>query len=151
MEYLIQLLIVFGLIVLGYLAGSAAEKAHYKKIIIREKELAHKPVVTVARSIEQQDVTASWLVSGNVVVSIDYFKRFAAGIRNIFGGRMKAYETLVDRGRREAVLRLKESAKGADMIINMRIETSSISSNTSDGAIGSIEVFAYGTAVKFKT
>ena len=45
----------------------------------------------------------------------------------MFGGRVSAYETLVDRARREAILRMKEEAKGADIILNMRLETSSIS------------------------
>ena len=36
------------------------------------------------------------LVSGNVVVSVDHFKRFLAGLRNIVGGRLKAYETILD-------------------------------------------------------
>jgi len=65
---------------------------------------------------------------------------------NIFGGRVSSYESLLDRGRREAILRMKESAKGASEIVNVRIETSSISKNDNRG-IGSIEVYAYGTAI----
>ncbi|MCI5128213.1 MAG: hypothetical protein D3907_06860, partial [Candidatus Electrothrix sp. AUS3] len=33
-----------------------------------------------------------------------YFKRIVAGLRNIFGGNVQSYETLVDRARREAVI-----------------------------------------------
>jgi uncharacterized protein YbjQ (UPF0145 family) len=40
---------------------------------------------------------------------------------------------------------MKESAKGASEIINIRIETTSISKNTQ--SVGAIEVIAYGTAI----
>ena len=57
---------------------------------------------------------------------IDYFKRFLAGLRNIFGGTVRSYESLIDRARREAVLRMKEMAGDASVIVNVRIETSNI-------------------------
>ncbi len=68
-----------------------------------------------------------------------------AGLINFFGGNITVYESLVDRARREALLRMKESAKDASEIINIKIETSSITKNTK--GIGAIEVLAYGTAI----
>ncbi|MGH8664838.1 MAG: YbjQ family protein, partial [Burkholderiales bacterium] len=84
-------------------------------------------------------------VHGTVVVSADYFKTFVAGLRNLIGGRFRAYETLLERARREAVLRLKEQAraKGARLVVCVRFETTSISS----GWAPAIEVLAYGTAL----
>ena len=69
-------------------------------------------------------------------------------LRSILGGRITAYETLLDRARREAVLRMKEeaSALNANIIYNIKLETASISKNAA-GSIGSVEVFAYGTAI----
>jgi uncharacterized protein YbjQ (UPF0145 family) len=52
----------------------------------------------------------------------------------------------LDRARREAILRMKESCKKADEIINLRIETSSISKGRGR-SIGSVEVLAYATAL----
>ena len=63
---------------------------------------------------------------------------------------MTAYETLIDRARREAILRMKEDCPQASQIINVRIETASISQNASKGTIGSVEVLAYGTALTFR-
>lgn len=63
----------------------------------------------------------------------------------LFGGNVTVYETLIDRARREAILRMKSNASNASEIINIRIETSSISKNAK--SIGSIEVLAYGTAI----
>ena len=79
-----------------------------------------------------------------MVVASDYFKSFVAGLVNIFGGRIRSYEPLLDRGRREAVLRLKQEAKqqGASMVFNVKYETSRIG-----GRVTTIEVMAYGTAL----
>ena len=71
-------------------------------------------------------VTEVRLVQGGVVISVDYFKRIVTSLRNFFGGNIRGYETLVDRARREAILRLKESCPDATQIVNLRLETSSI-------------------------
>ncbi len=147
-----QLIVVVALLILGYFAGSYAERRHYKSIEKREQIYLSIPAVNMKRAIDpNREVMRTKLVDGSVVISIDYFKRFLAGLRNIFGGNVKSYETLIDRGRREAVLRMKNKAGGADIIVNMRIETSSIGKSTRrKGSIGSIEVYAYGTAVWYK-
>lgn len=88
------------------------------------------------------------MVYGNAVISIDYFKRFLAGLRNILGGTVKSYESLIDRARREAVLRMKAMAGDAAVIVNMRIETSNIGMTAGKKGMGSVEAHAYGTALK---
>ncbi len=153
MDILLQnfdLVIFLLLAILGYTAGSLAEKRHYRSIIKREKELLKMAVITAEGSSPPSKVKESALVTGSVVVSIDYFKRLLAILRNIFGGRVKSYESLVDRARREAILRMKESAKkqGANMIINMRLETATIGRNANKKkTVGSVEAIAYGTAI----
>ena len=153
MEIILQnldLFIFLALMVLGYTAGSIAEKRHYKSIHRREKELVKLAVVTAEGRFREGAVKDSFLVNGSTVVSNDYFKRLLAILRNIFGGRVKAYESLIDRSRREAILRMKEEAraKGAHMIVNLRLETSTIGrSANKKNRIGSIETLAYGTAV----
>jgi uncharacterized protein YbjQ (UPF0145 family) len=86
-------------------------------------------------------------VAGSVVISYDHFKRFLAGLRMIFGGEVKSYVSLLDRGRREAVLRMKAKCPDADLIVNLRVETSSISKGGRRRGLGAVEVFAYGTAL----
>ena len=88
------------------------------------------------------------LTTGSVVVSVDHYKRVLMVFRQIFGGEIRSYASLIDRGRREAMLRMKESSPGADMFLNCRIETSTIS-NGKGQATGTIEILAYGTAVTF--
>lgn len=144
-----RLIIFLGLLVLGYLAGTAAEKKHYNSIVTREEELSDLPILTVSKLSDTMMAHEAKLVSGSVVISIDYFKRILAQLINIVGGKVISYESLVDRARREAILRLKEDAKGSDYIINIRIETSAIgNAANSKSSVGSVEVLAYGTAIK---
>jgi uncharacterized protein YbjQ (UPF0145 family) len=144
-----ELIIFVILMLLGYVVGQYLEKQHYTSIRERETELMHLPTSNIKKPLRPENVTHSECVSGNVVISIDYFKRFIAGLRNLIGGNVSTYETLIDRARREAILRMKASAGDADEIINLRIETSSISKNSRKGSIGSVEVYAYGTALKY--
>jgi uncharacterized protein YbjQ (UPF0145 family) len=148
----IDLLIFLFLLCLGYGAGSYAERRHYRSIREREELFLPLPVVTAEARFPEGRVKEAELVTGSVVISIDYFKRVLAILRNIFGGRVKAYESLVDRARREAILRMKEEAnrKGAELIVNMRLETMTIGNNANRrGQVGSVEVLAYGTAIVY--
>jgi uncharacterized protein YbjQ (UPF0145 family) len=147
-----QLIIVIVLIGLGYVVGSIAEKKHYRSIISREAQLLHIPTVSVKNMIKDDvDIIDARMVQGSVVISIDHFKRILASLRNIFGGKVTAYESLIDRARREAILRMKEKSPNADIVLNTRIETSTIGrSANSRKSIGSIEAMAYGTAVSYR-
>lgn len=144
-----QLIIFVVLLSLGYFFGRLAERRHYKSILEREEKWLQLPTTSSKYVMgDNAQVAKSQLVSGSMVVSVDYFKRILAKLRLFFGGNVQSYETLVDRARREAVLRLKESCPKADQIINLRLETSSITKGRKN-QIGSVEVLAYGTAIYF--
>ena len=143
-----DLIVFLILLSLGYGFGRYAEKRHYKSIFKREKVLNNIPAIaSKIPPFRRQDLN-SQLVSGNVVISVDFFKRFIAGLRNIFGGRITSYETLLDRARREAILRMKEQAEtlNAEFVFNIKLETSSIYKGRGN-SVGSVEVLAYGTAL----
>ena len=143
-----DLIIFIILLAFGYGFGRYAESKHYKSIIKREKQLNNIPAIASKIPPFRRQDLKSQLVAGNVVISVDFFKRFIAGLRNIFGGRITSYETLLDRARREAILRMKEEAKNlnAEFIFNIKLETASIYKGRGN-AIGSVEVLAYGTAL----
>lgn len=147
-----DIIVFLSLLALGYTVGAIAERRHYKSIEEREERFLSLPL-TNFKTLPSNDepVKGSKLVMGSAVISVDYFKRILAGLRNIFGGEMGAYSTLVDRARREAVLRMLENSKGSDIVINLRIETSVIGASANRRkAVGSIEAFAYGTAVQYQ-
>ena len=146
---MIDLIVLLVLLATGYFFGRMAEKRHYKSILEREKK--YRKVTLVASKFPPafKNHHETELVMGSVVISVDYFKRFVAGLRNLLGGRMRTYETLVDRARREAILRMTENAisLGGKMVFNIKLETASISKNQRNNNVGSVEVLAYGTAI----
>ncbi len=147
-----DLIIFLVLVAIGYISGTIAERRHYRSIEAREQELLSMPIVNFKTQPRTgRVVRESRLVTGSAVISIDYFKRILAGLRNIFGGEVSSYASLVDRARREALLRMAEAAKGADMVLNCRVETSSIGQSANKRKmVGSIEALAYGTAVFYE-
>lgn len=147
-----QFLILIILICLGYIGGTIAEMRHYRSIITREKEFLKLPTVTIDCILEKDaEIKSVEMVQGSAVISVDYFKRILAALINFFGGEVKSYESLLDRARREATLRMKEKAVNADIILNTRIETATIGSNANRrNSIGSIEAMAYGTSITYR-
>lgn len=142
-----ELLMFLTLLIVGFVAGRYAELRHYRSIQEREIEL-RSVLATAAKVLPALFNGNTGLVTGSVVISVDYFKRFVAGLRNLLGGRITPYETLLDRARREAILRMKTQAKarGASMVYNVKLETASISKGRRN-TVGSVEVLAYGTAL----
>lgn len=152
MDGLINIGISVFVIILAMFTGTILEKKHYASIHEREEKYKRLPAIPSADFDFEHPVAETRMVCGSVVVSIDYFKKFLANLRNIFGGRISSYESLLDRGRREAILRMKEEFPAADIIVNLRMETSSVSQgnmNSKSNSLGSIEVLAYGTAVRY--
>ena len=143
MDFIIFLI----LLAMGYGFGRAAELRHFKSIRTREAVLQKIPAIASKIPDPALHPRQTQLVTGSVVISVDYFKRFIATLRNLVGGRVTSYETLLDRARREAILRMKEEARvlGASLVFNIKLETSSISQGQRN-TVGSVEVLAYGTA-----
>jgi uncharacterized protein YbjQ (UPF0145 family) len=149
----IELLISVGvpvlLILVGRVVGSSIERSHYRDITEREARFRDQPALSTKHTDATGVIRSASLASGSVVVSVDHFKRFLSGFRMIFGGEIRSYSSLIDRARREAVLRMKESQPDAHVYINTRLETSTIASTSGNEGIGTVEVLAYGTAVHY--
>lgn len=135
-----DLIVLLVMLSLGFFVGNHLEKKHFESIRKREAALKNLPILSHMGDYKSGEVR---MVHGSVVVASDYFKSFVAGIKNFFGGRLSSYESLLDRARREAILRMKEEAKtwGAIEIIDVRLNTSFVDQ------LG-IEVSAVGTAYK---
>lgn len=129
------------LFMIGWAVGRSIEAKHFKALDAQEQRLAY--IRTDNSRFKSSDQTGQ-LISSNVVISHDYFKYVIATIQSLFGGRLTSYETVVERARREAIVRLKLEAEknGADHILGLRISTTDL------GMLGMTEVFAYGTAIR---
>jgi len=151
LDALLELGVPAFLLALGYVAGTMAEQNHYKSIRVRELRFRRMPTTNLRRPPVHWQVESVGLVCGHTVVSVDYFKRFLAQLRSLVGGRVRAYESLLDRARREAVLRMKEEAAkgGYDAVINVRLESTNIASPLrNDRGTAGVEILAFGTALK---
>jgi uncharacterized protein YbjQ (UPF0145 family) len=147
----LDLLVPLILLVVGYFAGTIAEQSHYKSIRVRELRLRRMPTTNLKKPPPHWRVEKVALVAGSTVISVDYFKRFLAGLRGFFGGRVRSYESRLDRARRESILRMKEEAAklGCDAVINVRLESSNIAAPLrNDRGTAGVEVLAFGTALK---
>lgn len=135
-------LLVFGaFLAVVYVIGSTVERNHFSDIISRERIIIRQPYTTEDYVLtDDTPVKNLKLVSGSCVIGADYFKMFVAGLKSFFGGQLTSYESLLDRARREAVLRMREDAAGADMVVQAHLTTSEIKP-------GVVEITAYGTAV----
>lgn len=146
--FLSQFLVPVFILALGFFVGRAKERAHFKRIEAEEAELAHIKTFSIKTLPESLEAGAT-LVTGNTVIAVDAFKKLMAMIRMIFGGRLRSYDSLMERARREVLLRVKREADemGADAIYNFRLEYSSIGQQPQASGV---EILAYGTAVKYK-
>ena len=64
------------------------------------------------------------LATGEVVAGINVVKDIGAGLRNLFGGRIKGYEDEIVQARSEALKELEARAAemGANAVIGVRID-----------------------------
>lgn len=129
----------------GWFFGSRHERQHLAQLSIAEQELSHIMVSSERFYVPKLVVnTEGELVLGSVVIAQDYFKMIIARVLSIFGKNLTTYETLLDRARREALVRMRTEAqaKGYNHIYGLRLEVSNINQ------LGSmVEAIAYGTAV----
>jgi uncharacterized protein YbjQ (UPF0145 family) len=150
MELVFQLGFLAALIAVSWLVGQANERRHFRELASNEARLRDILVFNERRPPADRQFQSGTLVVGSVVIAEDYFKRIAAGLRGLVGGRIGVYESLLDRGRREAIVRMKEEARrlGATMVFNVRLETSSLAEDqTGRSPMFSAEFIAYGTAL----
>lgn len=85
------------------------------------------------------------LVRGSAIRSRHVFHDIAEWVRNLVGAELHHYTKMMAETREQALDRMKDQARaqGADAVICVRFEATSIAS-------GAAELLAYGTAVRLK-
>jgi uncharacterized protein YbjQ (UPF0145 family) len=146
-----ELILTAAALAVAYCTGRYIERRHYRSIEEREAAQAESPVPMVslplsADDFSNQPIREVRLLTASVVLGSDYFRGTLAKFLSFIGGRVGVMENLLDRARREAVLRLQKQADGADYLLNVRYETAFLD-NPQQSKIPKVEVMAYGTAV----
>lgn len=145
MDGLIVQIVIFAILFsVGFGFGRYNERKHLQYLDKQEQRLAY---IRVNNSRFIESTFPGHMISSNVVISHDYFKYAIANVQNMLGGRLTSYESVVERARREAIVRLKLEAEkmGADQIMGIRLSTTELGMQG-----GMVEVFAYGTAIQAK-
>lgn len=101
-------------------------------------------LITTTENIPGRPYEVIGEVFGVTTQSKNLVSNWGANIKNIFGGEIKAYTNMLYKARENALKRLRAEAAdvGADAVVMMRFDSSSINGNMQS-------VVAYGTAVKF--
>ncbi|MGB3199364.1 MAG: heavy metal-binding domain-containing protein [Nodosilinea sp.] len=135
MEGLIAFAFLLGI---GYLFGTRAEQQHLRLLQHRERAVTGLVLSTAGARAAAPNARQSQLFVGSVVISSDFFKTFIAGMMSLLGGRITVYESLLERGRREALLRMEEAALawGAERVVNIRIQTAELGGSSGQGVVG---------------
>lgn len=124
------------LLALGYFVGGWRERSHIKDLDARESLNGDFFITQVkkAYNASAEGPPPTILISEAVIAS-DYLKTFLASLRNLFGGEVKSYQTLLERARREALQRMVEQARagGYNALCNVRLETADVGGSTSMG------------------
>lgn len=135
---------------LGFFVGKAVDRRHMAQLATREHAMDREVTAISLSETETWTISEPTMVTGSVVVSLDYWKKFFAAWRGIFGGEIGQYHSLMERARREAMLRMREraQAEGRNAVVNVRLETAKVQSLFGGGGTAGVEVLAYGTAVR---
>ncbi len=102
-------------------------------------------VVTTEGVAGREIVEALGITRGSTVRAKHIGSDIVASLRNLVGGEVKEYAQLLAGAREQAMDRMVEDARamGADAVVCVRMETSTIQQ-------GASEVMVYGTAVRLK-
>ena len=132
------------------ISGSITERAHRRSLAERERDNEGILITNLAsfpRAVP--GLQPPQLIVAEVVISSDYLKSFVASLRKLLGGELTTYRTLMERARREALLRLVEQARvaGYNAIGNVRIATADIGGSTGRrGSLVLVSVLGSATA-----
>lgn len=141
---------VIALLLIGFGGGTLGEYLHLRQLTKRELQTQRLRVMTLGAKTPLPEARDAKLFVGSAVMSCDYCRATFSLWGKLFGGRLPAYEALLERGRREAILRLKEEAIawGARSVVNLRLETINLNDQVGDRGLPILEIIAYGTGVR---
>ena len=125
-----------------------------KVLLERETQAAAKgdALSSLSKPFGNREIKQTKMLMANVVMSPSWVQMWIGGIMSLFGGQINVFTKVVDWARREAQQRLREKVaeEGFDEVINMRIETTMLTTTRGgkDKTSG-VEILAYGTAIKY--
>ena len=139
---------------LSLVATFIYQPSKQKVLLERETQAAIKgdALSTLSKPFGDREIKQTKMLMASVVMSPSWVQMWIGGIMSLFGGQINVLTKVVDWARREAQQRLREKVEeeGYDEVINMRIETTMLTTTRGgkDKTSG-VEILAYGTAIKY--
>ncbi len=139
---------------LSLVATFIYQPSKQKVLLERETQAAIKgdALSTLSKPFGDREIKQTKMLMASVVMSPSWVQMWIGGIMSLFGGQINVFTKVVDWARREAQQRLREKVaeEGYDEVINMRIETTMLTTTRGgkDKTSG-VEILAYGTAIKY--
>ena len=107
--------------------------------------------LSTSSSMTSMTAESSTLLHVSICVGPSWGQIFFMWFKSLFGGRLHSYDVVLDYGRREVLLRLNQQAKalGCSSIVNIRIETSTVSfAKNNNNKTSSVEFLAFATGLR---
>ena len=113
-------------------------------------EFGRDPLSTLSGEY-RSGAAESGLVYASIVFGPSHWHLLITALGNIVGGRIDILHKVVAAARAEAQQRLREQAlaDGWDEVLNVRLDTAEMTPANRKKGIRAVEVFAYGTGVRY--
>ncbi len=141
--------------VYGVIFSERNMRKRMDNVVLRERSsiehFGKDPLSTLKGANIVGGVSESGLVYASFVYSPSHWQLLIARINQIFGGRIDVMHRVISVGRAEAKQRLREQAQAAgwEDVLNVRIDTAEMTPPTNPKGTKAVEIFAYGTGVKY--
>ena len=153
--FIIPILTIFVLPTLSWAIGNWYQNRLMNALLENEKQdgkmLQNDKHLSTSSSMTSMTAESSTLLHVSICVGPSWGQIFFMWLRSLFGGRLHSYDVVLDYGRREVLLRLNQQAKalGCSSVVNIRIETSTVSfAKNNNNKTSSVEFLAFATGLR---
>ena len=156
--------VVFGLIwgvsypvmfVIGALTSGSRMDKRMRGLVVREQasidHFGRDPLSSLRGTHIVGGVAETGLVYSSIVYAPSHWQLLVAWFNNLVGGRVGILHSVVAVARAEAKQRLREKAQemGWEEVLNVRLDTAEMTPTSAKKGIRAVEIFAYGTGIRY--
>ena len=145
--FLLMLLVTFYI-------GNRIQRNHEKSIA--ERQIIYRDLAIDNLKEPPAEAEKSFFVCGEMVLAVDAYRTFISTLKQLIGGEIKSFYSIMARARREAILRLLADAKlkQADGVCNIRVESADVAgTSAASGKQGNgrmVAIIVTGTAYRLR-
>jgi uncharacterized protein YbjQ (UPF0145 family) len=146
--FLVDLAVLAVVLAVAAIAGKLVERRHLRSLRDREANCRDLTVTNLPPPGPAFPDLPPRLVTAEVVLAVDALTAFVTRLRKHLGGRLEPHRRLLERARREAVLRLLEAAReaGYGAVTNLRVTAIDLGGRERGGLMTRVGIVATATA-----